>query len=166
MRVPQFERYEKSLVSASLFLVGLIVGCALFLSIYQRNFSLLWIENQQMRAEITDLKEANQNFNLKQKKASQAAIHSVKVIFEIKTEANKLDEISENELRQQIIQDLQFLIGQDIRKVKEDPLLYRNLLEGKTYHAIRERDYTVYVRTLMVVDAELTVTLNVVAIRK
>jgi hypothetical protein len=166
MRVPQFERYEKSLVGAGLFIVGLIVGCALFMIIYQNNFSLLSIQNEQMHTEITNLKEDNRRYNLKQKKSAQPILQSIKVAFERKTEASKLDEITENELRQKIIQDLQFLNGADIRKIKDEPLLYRNLLEGKTYHAIRERDYTVYVRTLIVVNDELTVTLNVVPIRK
>jgi hypothetical protein len=166
MRIPPFERYEKSLVGAGLFLVGLIVGCALFMSIYQRNFSLLSIQNQQMRSEIEDLKDEIQNYTLKQKKATQPLIRSIKIIFERKNEAIKLDEISENELRHRIMQDLQFLNGKDIRRIKEDPLLYRNLLEGKTFHAIRERDYTVYVRTLIVVESELTIALQVVPIRK
>jgi hypothetical protein len=166
MRVPPFERYEKSLVGAGLFLVGLIVGCALFMSIYQRNFSLLSIQNQQMRTEIKGLKDENRNFTLKQKNAAQSLIRSIKIIFEPKNETTKLDEISENELRQKIIQDLQFLNGKDSRRIKEDPLLYRNLLEGKTFHAIQERDYTVYVRTLIVVESELTVTLQVVPVRK
>jgi hypothetical protein len=166
MRVPPFERYEKSLVGAGLFLVGLIVGCALFMSVYQRNFSLLSIQNQQMRSEIEDLKEENQNMTLTQKKASQPLIRSIKIIFERKNETTKLDDISENELRHKILQDLQFLNGKDSRRIKEDPLLYRNLLEGKTFHAIRERDYIVYVRTLIVVESELTVAIQVVPIRK
>jgi hypothetical protein len=165
MRVPPFERYEKSLVGAGLFLVGLIVGCALFMAIYQRNFSLLSIQNQQMRTEIEALKDENRNFTL-QKKASQPLIRSIKIIFERKHDSFKLDEISENELRHRITQDLQFLHGKDIRGIKDDPLLYRNLLEGKTFHAIRERDYTVYVRTLIVVESELTVALQVIPVRK
>jgi hypothetical protein len=166
MRVPQFEAYEKSFAGVGLFLVGLIVGCALFMSIYQSNFSLLSIQNQQMRIELGQLKETNRNLNLKDKKSTQPDIHSIKVIFERKTEASKLDEVSENELRQKITQDLQFLNGTAIRKIKDEPLLYRNLLEGKTYHEIRERDYIINVRTLIVVDDELTVTLNVGTIRK
>jgi cell division protein FtsL len=166
MRIPPFERYEKSLVGAGLFLVGLIVGCALFMSIYQHNFSLLSIQNQQMRSEIEDLKDEIQNYTLKQKKATQTLIRSIKIIFERKNETIKLDEISENELRHRILQDLQFLNGKDIHRIKEDPLLYRNLLEGKTFHAIRERDYTVYVRTLIVVESELTVALQAVPVRK
>jgi hypothetical protein len=50
-----------------------------------------------------------------------------------------LDEISENELRKKIIQDLQFLNGKPVAQLKLDPLLYCNLIEGKTYHAIHER---------------------------
>jgi transcription initiation factor TFIIIB Brf1 subunit/transcription initiation factor TFIIB len=165
MRVPPFERYEKSLVGAGLFLVGLIVGCALFMTIYQRNFSLLSIQNQQMRTEIESLKTTNENLSFKQKKATQTVIHSIKVVFERKNEPAKLDEISENELRKKIAQDLQFLNGKAIARIKEDPLLYRNLIDGKTYHAIHERDYIVYVRTLLVVEAELTVTINVVSAR-
>jgi hypothetical protein len=166
MRVPQFERYEKSLVGAGLFLVGLIVGCALFMSIYQNNFSILSIQNQQMRIEIGNLKDTIRDLKLNHKKSDQPLIHSIKIVFERKAEANKLDEVSENELRQKITQDLQFLNGTDVRKIKEDPLLYRNLLEGKTYHAIRERDYTINVRTLIAIDDELTVTLNVVVMWK
>jgi hypothetical protein len=166
MRVPQFERYEKTLVGAGLFLVGLIVGCALFMGIYQHNFSILSIQNQQMRIEIDNLEDINRNLNLNHKKRDQPLIHSIKVAFEQKVEASKLDEVSENELRQKIVQDLQFLNGTDMRNIKKEPLLYRNLLEGKTYHAIRERDYIINVRTLIAIDDELTFTLNVTVIRK
>jgi hypothetical protein len=166
MRVPPFERYEKALAGAGLFLVGLIVGCALFMSIYQNNFSILSIQNQQMRTELKNLKEDIRLNNLKQKKSSQPLIHSIKVMFERKTEANKLDEVSENELREEITQDLQFLYGAEVRKIRDDPLLYRNLLDGKTYHAIQERDYTIYVRSIIVINDELTVTLNAALVRK
>lgn len=164
MRIPQFERYSNLLFGAGFFLVGLIVGCALFMSIYQANFSLLAIQNKQMRTEIGSLKESTRILNLKEKKSTNPDIHSIKVIFERRTETSKLDEISENELREKIIHDLQFLNGTDIRKIKAEPLLYRNLLEGKTYQAVQERDYTIYVRTLIVIDNELTVAL--VAIKK
>jgi 4-amino-4-deoxy-L-arabinose transferase-like glycosyltransferase len=166
MRVPQFERYEKALAGAGLFLVGLIVGCALFMSIYQNNFSLLSVQNKQMRSELKDLKEDIRQNSLKQKKSDQPLIHNIKVMFERKTEANKLDEVSENELREEITKDLQFLYGAEIRKIRDDPLLYRNLLEGKTYHAIQERDYTIYVRTLIAIEDELTVTVNAALVRK
>jgi cell division protein FtsL len=166
MRVPPFERYEKTLAGAGLFLVGLIVGCALFMSIYQHNFSLLSTQNQQMHSEIKDLKDTNRNLILNHKKSNQPLIHSIKVAFERKAEANKLDEVSENELRQKITQDLQFLNGTDVRKIKQEPMLYRNLLEGKTYHAVHERDYIINVRTLIAIDDELTVILNAVVIRK
>jgi hypothetical protein len=166
MRVPQFERYEKTLVGAGIFLVGLIVGCALFMSIYQNNFSILSIQNQQMHTELKQLKDDIRLNSLKQKKSGQAQIHSIKVTFERKTDANKLDEVSENELREEITQDLQFLYGSEVRKIRDDPLLYRNLLEGKTYHAIQERDYTINVRSLIVIDDELTVTVNAALVRK
>lgn len=165
MRVPPFDRYGKSLVGAGLFLVGLIVGCALFMSIYQNNFSILSTQNQQLRSELKKIRE-DQSLNSTHKKTKQPLIHSIKITFERKNDSNKLDEISENELRQEITRDLQFLNGKEIREIKEDPLLYRNLLDGKTYHAIRERDYTVYVRTLLALDEELSFILSVVAVRK
>jgi hypothetical protein len=166
MRIPPFERFDKSFVGFGLFIVGLIVGSAIFMSIYQQNFSILSIQNQHMRTEIENLKRDNKTLNLKQKKNSDPAIRSIKVVFERKSELNALDELSENELRKKIIQDLQFLNGKAIAGVKEDPLLYRNLIDGKTYHAVRERDYTVYVRTLMVIDSEFIVTVHVTAIRR
>ncbi|QGQ97808.1 hypothetical protein EHS13_24415 [Paenibacillus psychroresistens] len=166
MRVPPFERYEKALAGAGIFLVGLIVGCALFMSIYQNNFSILSIQNQQLRSELKSLKDDIRLNGLKQKKSSHALIHSIKVTFERKPEANKMDEVSENKLREEITQDLQFLYGSEIRKIRDDPLLYRNLLEGKTYHAIQERDYTIYVRSLIIIDDELTITLSAAVVRK
>ncbi len=169
MRIPQFERYEKTLTGIGIFLVGLIVGCALFLSIYQHNFSLLSIRNIQMRSEIKDLKEDladSITLNQNHKKSNKALIRNITITFERKTEANKLDEVSENELHQKITTDLQFLNGTEVSKIKADPLLYRNLLDGKTYHAIQERDYTIFVRAIIAVDDELTIILNVVAVRK
>jgi cell division protein FtsL len=160
VRVPPFNRYERFFAGFGLFIAGAIVGSAIFMVIYQYNFSLLSIQNQQMRTEMDNLIATNKNLNLKQKKAAQTNIQSIKVLFEQKNELNKLDEISENELRKKIIQDLQFLSGKPVAQLKLDPLLYRNLIEGKTYHAIHERDYIINVRTLMVVETELTVIIN------
>jgi hypothetical protein len=164
MRVPQFERYSRLLFGTGFFLVGLIVGCALFMSIYQANFSLISIQNKQMRTKIEGLENSNRILDQKDKKFTNPDIHSIKVIFERRSESSKLDEISENELRQKITHDLQFLNGTDIRKIKAEPLLYRNLLEGKTYQAVQERDYTIYVRTLIVIDNQFIVSL--VAVKK
>jgi hypothetical protein len=166
MRIPPFERYEKTFVGLSIFIVGMIVGSAIFMAVYQNNFSLLWIQNQHMRTEIESLKTTNKNLNLKQNRIAPSAIHSITVIFEAKNDAAKLDEISENELRKKIIQDLQFLNGKAIAKLKEDPLLYRNLIDGKTYHAIGERDYVVYVRTFMVIESNMILTVNPTLLRR
>jgi hypothetical protein len=159
MRVPPFSRYERFFAGFGIFIAGTIVGSAIFMVIYQYNFSLLSIQNQQMRTEIDNL-ITNKNLNLKQKNATQTKIQSIHVLFEQKNELKRLDEISENELRKKIIQDLQFLNGKPVAQLKLDPLLYRNLIEGKTYHAIQERDYIINVRTLMVVETELTVIIN------
>ncbi|MDB5055920.1 MAG: hypothetical protein JWM44_3970 [Bacilli bacterium] len=166
MRIPPFERYEKTFVGLGIFIVGMIVGSAIFMAIYQNNFSLLSIQNQHMRTEIESLKTTNKNLSLKQNRVAPSAIRSIAVIFEAKNDAAKLDEISENELRKKIVQDLQFLNGKAIAKLKEDPLLYRNLIDGKTYHAIGERDYVVYVRTFMVIESNLILTVNPTLLRR
>jgi cell division protein FtsL len=166
MRVPPFSQYERFFASFGIFIVGTIVGSAIFMAVYQYNFSLLSIQNQHMRTEMDNLISTNKNLKLKENKATSTKIQSIKVLFEQKNEPNKLDEISENELRKKILQDLQFLNGKPIAGLKQDPLLYRNLIEGKTYHAIHERDYIISVRTLMVVETELTISINAILARK
>lgn len=41
MRVPSFERYRGLLSGAGIFLAGMIVGAAVFLSVYQAHLSIL-----------------------------------------------------------------------------------------------------------------------------
>jgi cell division protein FtsL len=166
VRIPPFNQYERFFAGFGIFIVGTVVGSAIFMAVYQYNFSLLSIQNQHMRTEMDNLISTNKNLTLKQSKAASTKIQSIKVLFEQKTEPNKLDEISENVLRKKILQDLQFLSGKPIATLKQDPLLYRNLIEGKTYHAIQERDYIISVRTLMVVETELTLSISAILARE
>ncbi len=157
MRVPPFDHYEKWLAGVGLFIVGSIFGSALFMCLYQHNFSLLSIQNQHLRTEIDNLNMTNKNITDKQISDKKASIRTIKVVFEQKNEPKKLDELSENELRKKIVEDLKFLSGKAIVEIKDNPLLFRKLIDGKTYHNILERDYIIYVRSIILMQSELNV---------
>jgi len=157
MRVPPFDHYQKWLSGVGLFFVGSIVGSALFMCLYQHNFSLLSISNQHLRTEIDNLNLTNRNILDKQQSDKQASIRTIKVVFEYKNDVRKLDELSENALRKKIVEDLKFLSGKAIVEIKDNPLLFRKLIDGKTYHNILERDYIISVRSIILMQSELNV---------
>ncbi|GIP33696.1 hypothetical protein [Paenibacillus sp. J2TS4] len=151
MRVPNFDRYLHWLARLGLFLAGMIIGSALFMGIYQQNFSLLANRNADLEQEIRVLQSEIETYSKNKKQA--AYIGGVFVHLE---EGHELDDLSKVELERRVHRDLKIVSGKLVADFKKDPKLYMKLIE-KPYPGVYDKDYQVEVKTLMLVQSELRV---------
>jgi hypothetical protein len=125
------------------------------MGIHQHNFSLLAVQNASLKARLHEV-EADLNSLVKTRNRS-ANIGLVKVNLENEKGKPSLDELSANELRKRVDDDFQVAVGKPVSAVKAAPQVFFRLADGKVYHSVREKDYLVRVRTVLVTQAEMTV---------
>jgi len=163
MRIPPFERYTKGLQMLGIFLAGMIVGAAVFNSIYVAQFEALVTLKGELEMKLeqyeTDIKQLNQ---YKEKHTVIKSVQPRIKLAESKKDTNaELDKLTETELIKRIKEDLSSFLGQSIYEIDSDAKLARKLLERKVYTDISEKDYTIDVKTVLVVDNVLHVWIEV-----
>lgn len=151
MRVPNFRRYIHWLASLGLFLSGMIVGCAVFLSIYQQNFTILATQKADLENEVRELQSTIETAEKNHKKA--AYIGGIFVEWENR---DNLDDLTRIELEKRVHKDLSVLSGKPIADIRKDPLLFFKLIE-KPYTNVHDRNYEVRVAAMLIVQSELRV---------
>ena len=156
MRVPQFARYKHWMPGFALFVIGLVCGSAVFMSILQSNFSRIAVENESLHAE---LEQAQADIlSLSGLRNKQLRVSQVKIMIE--PAGDELDELAEHALRKAVYNDMQVAVGKPLSAVKAAPQVFIQLIDGKTYEGIREKDYRIKVTSLIVIQSELTVWLT------
>ncbi|GGG26493.1 hypothetical protein [Paenibacillus abyssi] len=160
MRVPQFERFRRTLQSAGVFLLGLIAGAVLFNSLYQFQLDALHdtIEELESRMEEKD----RDNKKLTEFKDQHTVIKTIHPYIEENragrsSSAAGLDARVEAELKERIKNDLDGFTGRSIYEIGSDSWLARKLLDQKIYTNVYERDYQIHVKTMLIVDTALHV---------
>lgn len=154
MRVPPFEQFTGLLQAAGLLAAGAIIGCAVFVSVYHHHLNATLLENRELRAENEQLIQDNNSYRIS--KTQQNRINRLDVIVE-SSEIQPFDKLTEQELERRIRNDLNIVKGQKISSIAESPQLYRSLIAQKTYHAIMDKDYTVNITTMLLLQTELKV---------
>lgn len=159
MRVPPFERYVKGLQMAGVLVLGIIIGAVIYNSIYVAQFQALITLKSELEVKLeqyeTDIK------NLKQFKNQHTVIKSVLPRIEKETGQRSgrpnLDQVTEAELIKRIKEDLSSFLGRSIYEIDSDARLARTLLERKVYNDVYNKDYSIEVKTALVVDNALQV---------
>ncbi|GAA3401666.1 hypothetical protein ACFFNY_13460 [Paenibacillus hodogayensis] len=95
----------KWLPGIGLFMSGMIVGSAVYMSIHQHNFSLLVERNSVMQDENDNLKK--EILNLNKFKNSQSVIKKLTVRYENVSPESPLDPVLEQELKQKVLKKLE-----------------------------------------------------------
>ncbi|TNJ53705.1 hypothetical protein FE784_40315 [Paenibacillus hemerocallicola] len=104
MRVPSPEPFKRWLSGIGLFLSGMVIGSAVYMSVHQTNFSLLVERNTVLQDENDNLKKEIQNLN--KFKNSQSVIKKITVRYE-SSPSSPLDPVIEQELKQQVMKKLE-----------------------------------------------------------
>ncbi|WP_424768070.1 hypothetical protein [Paenibacillus sp. sgz302251] len=163
MRVPPFERYVKGLQMVGMLILGIIVGAIIYNSLYVARFEALIILKSDLEARLEQYEQDIKN--LKQFKNQHTVIKSILPRIEEeagqKTDRPDLDKMTEAELIKRIKEDLSSFLGQSIYKIDSEAQFARKLLEKKVYTNVYSKDYTIEVKTVLVVDNVLHVWVKV-----
>ncbi|MFE5318810.1 hypothetical protein ACFQ88_08880 [Paenibacillus sp. NPDC056579] len=154
MKVPPFEHYTGLLKSTGLVISGIIIGSALFLSLYHHHLNTVIIKNRELQAEneqlLTDLNDFKKTRN------QQSTINQIDIVVE-PGDLNPLDKVTMQELEKRVRNELSVIKGQKIATFAETPHVYQRLLSKKTYHNILDKDYVVNIKTMLLIHTELKV---------
>jgi hypothetical protein len=159
MRVPPFERYVKGMQMVGVLVLGIIIGAILYNSIFVAQFERLITLKSELEVQLEQYEQDIKG--LKQFKNQHTVIKSVLPRIEKETGQKsgrpKLDQVTEAELIRLIKEDLGSFLGRSIYDIDSDARLARTLLERKVYSGVYNKDYSIEVKTALVVDNVLQV---------
>lgn len=158
MRLPPFERYFHLLQLIGVFIIGLLVGAIILNTLHTAQFEALYNSRSELEGKLIQYEE--DIHNLSQYKSQHTVIKSLKLRIEEETnvvEKPKLDTLTQSELLKQVREDLSVLIGQSIYDIDSNAQFARKILEKKVYTGVLDNDYTIELKTVLLVDNTLQV---------
>ncbi|MFS0727297.1 hypothetical protein [Paenibacillus sp. 1P07SE] len=161
MRVPQFERFTRSMYTMGVLAIGIVIGAAIFNGIYHYQLSALYQQIGELGSEIDG--KAQEIEQLTRFKDSHTVIKTIQVFIEEEKQAGGLvlDSRTQTELKRRVTADLRIFIGRSIYEIDSEAKLARVLLDHKLYLNVYEKDYSLEIKTMLVVDNELKVWVKV-----
>lgn len=159
MRVPNFSRYAHWLAGFGLFAAGAVIGSALFMALYQEQFTFITLQNIKLVDENNKLHETLES--LRSARSREGYIWEINVEIEQTGQGEELDELTAAEIVRRVREDLKLLVGKPAAHIKDYPDLYRKIVDGTVYAGIRDRDYRIQFRMMAVIHSELTVRIAV-----
>lgn len=157
MRLPPFHRYRRFSQIAAVFVLGMIVGAVVYNAIYHMGYNVLWLSNQELRIQIEEYR--NDIDTLKKYNKTSTVIREIKVRTEdskVKEGTAVLDTVTVKEILRKLVSDLEPMRGRSMFEIDSDGKLARLLLDGKIY-IVREKEYTVRIRTMLVMEGVLQI---------
>ncbi|KHL91717.1 MULTISPECIES: hypothetical protein [unclassified Paenibacillus] len=157
MRLPPFHRYRRFSQIAAVFVLGMIVGAVVYNAIYHMGYNVLWLSNQELRIQIEEYR--NDIDTLKKYNNTSTVIREIKVRTEdskVKEGTAVLDTVTVKEILRKLVSDLEPMRGRSMFEIDSDGKLARLLLDGKIY-IVREKEYTVRIRTMLVMEGVLQI---------
>ena len=152
MRVPPLRRYRPFYQAASILVLGMVIGSVVYNSLYHASYNKLWMNNRDMQLQIEQYKEDIST--LKKYSKQPTVIREIKIRTEQKNET--LDSLTVKEILQMLAKDLAALRGRSVFDIDADSKLTRSLLDDKIY-AVREKSYSVKIRTMLVMEGVLQI---------
>lgn len=149
------ERYAKWMSGFGLVAAGMVIGAALFMSIYQNSMSILLQRNGELELRVGELEDALKHYQ--QMRTRQQTIGKIDILMEPADGEGPLSDAAVvNELKKRVYQDMsKYAGGKPVTVMKDNPDLYVALLEQKVYRNIYEKDYVVRVKRMYVIQNEL-----------
>jgi hypothetical protein len=148
------EKYARFYQAVGIFVAGGIVGAAIYMSVHQHLFNMLWLENYAYKEKIKNLEEDMRT--LRKLRDDQGIVAKIAVRVESEEGRPALDNVTQKELEAKIRGELKFLIGKKSADIQDNPDVYKKLLEGKIYFGIQGKDYRVDVHALFISGTQLT----------
>ncbi|WP_219836005.1 hypothetical protein [Paenibacillus sp. R14(2021)] len=158
MRVPPFERYARFTQAVAFLVLGSILGAMAYHAVFFMNFDALRNTNTELEDKLIDYEDRIEKLN--QFKNQHTVVKSILPIMLDKSESssvNILDEQTKLLLKTQLKKDLSVFLGTSIYKINSNAELARLLLDRKIYTVEGNKEYTVEIHTMLVVDNVLQV---------
>ncbi|BCG58477.1 hypothetical protein [Paenibacillus sp. URB8-2] len=157
MRVPPFQQFRRFSKVSAIFVLGMIVGSAVYNAIFHMGFSALWLDNQGLRVQVEQYEK--DILTLKKYKNSSTVIKEIKIRSESggsRETTNGLDPATVKEIILKMSGDLAPMRGRSVFDIDEDSKMARLLLSGKVY-IVRDMEYAVRIRTMLVMEGVLQI---------
>lgn len=148
---------------AGILILGMIIGAIIYNSIYIVRFEALISLKSELEVKLEQYEQDIKNLN--EFKDQHTVIKSL--LPRIEKEAGqdskrpRIDQVTEAELIKRIKADLKIFIGRSIYEIDSDASLARSLLEHKVYMDVNNKDYTIQLKTILIVDNALQVWIEV-----
>lgn len=162
MRLPPFDRFIRGLQLVGALTVGIIIGCIILNTFHAAYFESFYKLRSELEAKLTQYEQDIQN--LSQYKSQHTVIKSIKLKLEEESNEEarpRLDTLTEKELLTQVRDDLSIFIGQSIYDIDSNAQFARKLLEKKVYTGILGNDFTIELKTVLLVDNTLQIWMSV-----
>ncbi|MDT3425171.1 hypothetical protein J2Z22_000684 [Paenibacillus forsythiae] len=157
MRVPPFRQFRRFSQVSAIFVLGMIVGSAVYNAIFHMGFNTLWLDNQDLRVQLEQYEQ--DILTLKKYKNSSTVIKEIKIRTEDggpQESANGLDSATVKDIVRKMGEDLAPMRGRSVFEIDEDSKMARLLLSGKVY-LVRDKEYAVRIRTMLVMEGILQI---------
>ncbi|UQZ35918.1 hypothetical protein C2I18_21685 [Paenibacillus sp. PK3_47] len=157
MRLPPFQRYRRFSQISAVFVLGMVVGSVLYNAIFHAGYNVLWLTNQDLRVQIEQYRKDIET--LKKYNNTSTVIREIKLRAEDtkgKAGTSALDPATIKEIISKMSADLEPMRGRSMFDIDTDGKLARLLLDGKIY-IVREKDYAVTIRTMLVMEGVLQI---------
>lgn len=140
MRVPSPYLIGRYMRAAGLLIAGAIIGSAVFMSIYQHNFNLLFLENQRLQTENDELRKTLDP--LLKNKNRPSLVSQLKIHLASPMDGKELDEVTATELRRILQNDLEPLRGRTVDAAADSMLVAKRIIERKVYRLSDDQEFT------------------------
>ncbi|NBD26086.1 hypothetical protein [Paenibacillus glycinis] len=158
MRVPPFERYARFTQAVAFVVLGGILGAMAYHAVFFMNFNALRATNTELEDKLIDYEDRIEKLN--QFKNQHTVVKSILPILldQKENEAEDgFDERTRLALKTRLKKDLSVFLGTSIYKINTNAELARLLLDSKVYIVGGNKEFTVSIHTMLVVDNVLQV---------
>ncbi|MCE3200067.1 hypothetical protein [Paenibacillus sonchi] len=166
MRVPPFRQYRRFSQLSAIFVLGMVAGSIMYNAIFHMGYNVLWLNNQDLRVQIEQYRKDIQT--LKKYNNTSTVIREIKLRTEdskVKEGAAALDPVTVKEIIRKMSTDLEPMRGRSMFDIDTDGKLARLLLDGKIY-IVREKEYAVRIRTMLVMEGVLQIWVEISPYRR
>jgi hypothetical protein len=156
VRIPTSEWLRPYMRAIGLVLAGMVIGSALFMSIYAQNFSILTNDNQRLNSENQEIRKELEPLIRKQN--NQIIIRQIKInMSTVGAGDSILEDAVISELRRALLRDLELVRGTSINSVTHTLIVAKGIIKRKIYRISGDKEYTLEIPMIIVKNSELTI---------
>lgn len=158
MRVPPFERYTRLVQACAFVVLGAILGAMAYHAVFFMSFNALRDSNTELEDKLIEYEDRVEKLNkFKDQHTVIKTIQPILLDNKASDSPALTDEQLKLELKDKLRKDLSVFVGTSIYKINANGELGRELMDNKVYLLTSGKEFTVEIRTMLVVDNVLQV---------